>query len=61
MTKNPRKPKEHPEIRQLASNQWEFHGDVTRHGQPKCRRCTQEILKEKNKEYEKTQKQINES
>jgi hypothetical protein len=49
-------PQEHPE----RSNQWEFHRDVTRHGQPKYTGGTQEIPAQKNKEYEKTQKQINE-
>jgi hypothetical protein len=29
------KPKEHSEKRNLAGNHREFHGDVTRHGQPK--------------------------
>jgi hypothetical protein len=36
-------PQEHPERRNPESNHWEFHGDVTRHGQPKCKRGTQEI------------------
>jgi hypothetical protein len=34
--------------------------DVTRHGQPKHTGGTEEIPIQKNKEYEKTQKQINE-
>jgi hypothetical protein len=34
---------EHPERTNPASIPWEFHRDVTRHGQPKCRRDTQEI------------------
>jgi hypothetical protein len=34
--RNPMNPQEHSERRN-------FHGDVTRHGQPKCTRDTQEI------------------
>jgi hypothetical protein len=34
---------EHPQRRNPASNHGEFHGDVTRHGQPKRIRGTQEI------------------
>jgi hypothetical protein len=53
-------PQEHPERRNTASNQWEFHRDDTRHGQPKCTGGTQEIPgKEKWKIWENT-KQINE-
>jgi hypothetical protein len=35
--KNPMKP---------TTNQWEFHRDVTRHGQPKGMGGTQEILRQ---------------
>jgi hypothetical protein len=35
--------KEHCERRNPASNQWEFHRDVTRHDQPKHTGGTQEI------------------
>jgi hypothetical protein len=44
-------PQEHHERRNPASNHWEFHGDVTRHGQAKHTGGTQEFQK-----YEKTQK-----
>jgi hypothetical protein len=53
-------PQEHAARRNPASNQWEFHTDDTRHGQLKHIRNTQDISNNKNKEYEKTQKQINE-
>jgi hypothetical protein len=42
-----RSTQEHPERRNPESNQWEFHRDVTRHGQPKCIGDTQEIPKQK--------------
>jgi hypothetical protein len=38
-----RNPQEHSERRNSASNQWEFHRDVTRHGQPKRTEVSQEI------------------
>jgi hypothetical protein len=41
--KEPTIPQEQPERRNPANNHLEFHGDVTRHGQPKCTRGTQEI------------------
>jgi hypothetical protein len=40
---NSTKPKEQLERRNPASNHWEFHGDVTRHGQPKRTTGTQEL------------------
>jgi hypothetical protein len=52
---------EHPQRRNPSGNQWEFHKDDTRHGKPKHTWGPQEIPRySKNKEYEKTQKQINE-
>jgi hypothetical protein len=36
-------PQEHPERRNSANNQWEFHRDDIRHCQPKCTGGTQEI------------------
>jgi hypothetical protein len=36
-------PQEHPQWTNTASNHWEFHGDITRHAQPKHTRDTQEI------------------
>jgi hypothetical protein len=53
-------PQEHSERRNPASNHWEFHGDITRHGQPKHTKALKKFQDNKNKEYEKTQKQINE-
>jgi hypothetical protein len=37
-----------------------LHGHVTRHGQQICTGGTQKFKHNKNKEYEKTQKQLNE-
>jgi hypothetical protein len=54
------RPQGHPERRNPGNNHWEFHGAITRHGQPKCTRGTKKFQDTKNKEYEKTQKQINE-
>jgi hypothetical protein len=34
---------EHPQRKNFATNHWEFHRDVTRHGLPKCTSGTQEI------------------
>jgi hypothetical protein len=39
-------PQEHSERGNPASNQWEFHTDDTRHGQPKRTGSTQEIPKQ---------------
>jgi hypothetical protein len=36
-------PQEQPERRNPASTHWEFHRDVTRHGQSKHSRGTQEM------------------
>jgi histidinol dehydrogenase len=46
--------------RNPASNHWEFHGDVTRHGQQNVQEAFKKFQDTKNKEYKKTQKQINE-
>jgi hypothetical protein len=40
---NPMRPTEQSERRNSTSNQWEFHRDITRHGQPKYKGGTQEI------------------
>jgi uncharacterized protein YbbC (DUF1343 family) len=58
--KNPTKSKEPPERGNPTSNWWEFHRDVTRHGQPKCTGALKKFQDNKNKEHEKTQKQVNE-
>jgi hypothetical protein len=50
------KPKEHSERRNSACNHWEFHRDVTRHGQPKYKEALKRFQDNKNKEYEMTQK-----
>jgi hypothetical protein len=49
MPKNPMKPTDHSERRNPASNQWEFHRDVTGYGQPKCIGDTQEIPRQQQK------------
>jgi hypothetical protein len=46
-----------PERRNPTSSQWEFHWDVTRHGQLKHTGDTQEVPRQQ-KEYEKSQKQM---
>jgi hypothetical protein len=33
----------YPQRRNLERNLWEIHGEDTRHGEPECTRCTQEI------------------
>jgi hypothetical protein len=43
----PKNPKEYHKIRNTASNYWEFHEDVTRHGQTKQTRAIQKIPKHK--------------
>jgi hypothetical protein len=53
-------PQKQPERRNSASNHWEFHGDVSRHGQSKHTKGTSEIPRRKNKEYESTHRQISE-
>jgi hypothetical protein len=60
MPRNPRSPREQPERRYPASNHWEFHGDVTRCGQKNVQKAFKKFQDNKNKENEKTQKQINE-
>jgi hypothetical protein len=37
---------EYSERRNPAGNHWEFHGDITRHGQPKHIGGTQEIQRQ---------------
>jgi ribulose bisphosphate carboxylase small subunit len=53
-------PKEHSERRNPANNHWEFHGNVTRHDQTKVQEALKKFQDTKDKEYQKTQKQINE-
>jgi hypothetical protein len=38
----------------------EFHGDITKHSQPKYTGAPKEFQDNKNKEYEKPQKQMHE-
>jgi hypothetical protein len=62
---NQQSPQENFARRNAASNQWEFHRDVTRHGQPKCTGDTQEIIYDNkliaalNKQESETENTIN--
>jgi hypothetical protein len=49
-------PQEYSKRRNLASKHWEFHRDVTRHGQQKHTRGNQEVLRhQKKKKTKKTE------
>jgi phosphopentomutase len=53
-------PQEHSQRRNPASNHWEFHGDVTDIVNQNVQDALKQFQDTKNKEYEKTQKQIHE-
>jgi hypothetical protein len=59
-TKEPSDAHKNTSGRNLSRNHWEFHGEVTICGYQNVQDALKKFQDTKNKEYEKTQKQINE-